>query len=64
MIPPEPRLVAMIGTIVQQHPEVLAWVETWYYRELETLPVVINHPAVQQGRCQVLGELYQFLKRM
>ena len=30
--------------------------------ELETLPSAINQPAVFQGRCQVLGELYKFAK--
>jgi hypothetical protein len=30
--------------------------------ELERLPSATNNPAVFQGRCQILGELYEFAK--
>lgn len=62
MIKPDPQITKVFATIVRQYPEILEWLEDWYRRELETLPSVINQPAVFQGRCQVLGELYKFAK--
>lgn len=62
MIKPDPQTTKVLATIVRQYPEVLGWLEDWYRRELETLPSVVNQPAVFQGRCQVLGELYKFAK--
>lgn len=62
MIKPEPEIIKVFATVVRQYPELLQWLEDWYKRELEMLPHVVNQPAVLQGRCQVLGELYKFVK--
>jgi hypothetical protein len=62
MIKPEPQVIKALGTAIRQHPELLEWFEGWYRHELESLPSAVNQPAVFQGRCQVLGELYKFAK--
>ena len=62
MIRPEPKVVKAVATAVRQFPEILEFLEQWRMHELENLPVTINNPAVSQGRCQVLGELYKFAK--
>lgn len=62
MIKPEPQVIKALATTVRQNPELLEWIEQWYRRELESLPSAVNQPAVFQGRCQVLGELYKFAK--
>lgn len=62
MIRPEDQAVKAIGAMVRQHPEALAWVESWYRHELENLPHAMNTPALCQGRCQVLGELVKFFR--
>jgi len=62
MIRPEPKVVKAVATAVRQFPEILEYLEQWRMHELENLPVTINNPAVSQGRCQVLGELYKFAK--
>ena len=62
MIKPDPQVTKALAVTVRQHPELLEWLEGWYRHELEMLPSAINQPAVFQGRCQVLGELYKFAK--
>jgi len=62
MIRPEPKVIKAVATAVRQFPEILEFLEQWRMHELENLPVTINNPAVSQGRCQVLGELYKFAK--
>lgn len=62
MIKPDPQVTKALAVTVRQHPELLEWLEGWYRHELETLPSAVNQPAVFQGRCQVLGELYKFAK--
>jgi hypothetical protein len=62
MIRPEPKVIKAVATAVRQFPEILEYLEQWRMHELENLPVTINNPAVSQGRCQVLGELYKFAK--
>ena len=62
MIRPEPAVIKGMGVAIRQHPEVLEWLKDWYTRELEALPNAITQPALMQGRCQVLGELYKFAK--
>jgi hypothetical protein len=64
MIRPEPQVVKILGSTVRQNPDVLAWAESWYRHELETLPHAINTTALYQGRCQVLGELVKFLREV
>ena len=62
MIRPEPKVIKAVATAVRQFPEILEYLEQWRMHELENLPVTVNNPAVSQGRCQVLGELYKFAK--
>ena len=57
MIKPEPQVVKALALFVRQHPEFLAWLKDWELRELKRLPSAVEHPAVFQGRCQVLGEI-------
>ena len=57
MIKPEPQVIRALALFVRQHPEVLEWLRGWEMRELKRLPTAVGHPAVYQGRCQVLGEL-------
>jgi len=60
MIKPDPHIIQAMATVVRQHPELLEWIRAWRLHELEQLPHVANNPALSQGRCQVLGELYKF----
>ena len=62
MIRPEPSVIKAVALAVRQYPEILQYLEEWRMHELEMLPNSINNPAVSQGRCQVLGELYKFAK--
>ena len=62
MIKPEPQVIKALATAVRQQPELLEWLEGWYRHELESLPSAVNQPAVYQGRCQVLSEIYNFAK--
>jgi len=62
MIRPDPKVIKAVGLAVRQYPEILNYLEEWRMHELEMLPNAINNPAVSQGRCQVLGELYKFAK--
>jgi hypothetical protein len=55
-------VIKAVATAVRQFPEILEYLEQWRMHELENLPVTVNNPAVSQGRCQVLGELYKFAK--
>lgn len=57
MIKPEPQVVKALALFVRQHPEFLAWLKEWELRELKRLPSAVEHPAVFQGRCQVLSEI-------
>jgi hypothetical protein len=62
MIKPDPQVIKALAIAIRQHPDLLEWIEGWYRHELESLPSAVNQPAVFQGRCQVLGELYKFAK--
>ena len=62
MIRPEPRVVKAVAQMVRQYPEILEFIQAWRMHELENLPSAVNHAAVSQGRCQVLGELHAFAK--
>lgn len=62
MIRPEPKVVKAVASAVRQYPEIMQFLDTWRMHELEMLPNAINNPAISQGRCQVLGELYRFAK--
>ena len=62
MIKPDEKVVRTIAAVAQQYLEFTTWVELWRQHELEQLPNAVNNPALSQGRCQVLGELYKFVK--
>lgn len=62
MIKPDPKVVKALAISVRQYPELLDWLKDWRMHELEQLPNAVNNPALLQGRCQVLGELYKFAK--
>ena len=62
MIKPEPQVIKALALTVRQHPEILEWLEQWEMHELRRLPSAVNHPAVFQGRCQVLGEVVSLAK--
>jgi len=62
VIRPDPAVVRAIAQTVRQYPELLEWLAEWYRHELEQLPSAVNNPAVFQGRCQVLGELYKLAR--
>jgi hypothetical protein len=62
VVRPEKNVVVAFAAVVRQYPELLDWLGTWRMHELEQLPHAMNNPALQQGRCQVLGELYKFAK--
>lgn len=62
MIKPDEKVVLTMAAVSKQFPEFTAWVELWRQHELEQLPNAVNNPALSQGRCQVLNELYRFVK--
>lgn len=62
MTKPDPRVIRAMANAMSQYPELLEWLAGWRMHELEQLPAAIQHPALAQGRCQVLGELYRFAK--
>jgi len=59
---PEPKVIKALALAVRQYPEVLEWLGDWKQQELDSLPYASSTPALSQGRCQVLGELYKFAK--
>jgi hypothetical protein len=59
---PEPKVIKALATTMRQYPELLEWIGEWKDRELDTLPFATTTPALSQGRCQVLCELYKFAK--
>lgn len=62
MIRPPPQVVRALAGMVRQYPDVLDFIHDWRMHELEALPLATQSPAVAQGRCQVLGELYKLLQ--
>lgn len=63
MIKPPPQVIKAIALVSRQHPEILEWLEEWQMRELKRLPNAVDNVAVFQGRCQVLGDLTQFVQQ-
>jgi len=60
---PDPRTVKALAITVKQYPEVLQWIEGWCFHELEQLPSVGQSVALAQGRCQVLKELRDLMRK-
>lgn len=63
MIKPSPQVIKAIALVSRQHPEILEWLEEWQMRELKRLPNAVDNVAVFQGRCQVLGDITQFVQQ-
>jgi hypothetical protein len=59
---PDPKVTKALALAMRQYPEILEWLGDWKAQELGTLPYATNTPALSQGRCQVLSELYKFAK--
>lgn len=62
MMKPDSQAVKNLAMAVRQYPELLEWLESTLAQELKRLPYAIEHPAVFQGRCQMLSELIEFMK--
>tara|TARA_R100000231_G_scaffold130646_1_gene102399 strand:+ start:694 stop:909 length:216 start_codon:yes stop_codon:yes gene_type:complete len=61
MIRPDAKTLHSLAAVSKQFPEVLEFIDAWRLHELETLPSVMNNVALQQGRCQVLGEISKLI---
>lgn len=61
MIKPTPEHVKAMREAMRHYPDLRNFVETWYNHEMKELPNAVNHAALYQGRCQVLGELKRFV---
>lgn len=59
---PDPKVTKALALAMRQYPEILDWIGDWRRQELDSLPYASNTPALSQGRCQVLSELYKFAK--
>ena len=60
---PDPHVVKDLARVIHQYPEVFNWIKGWYHQELEQLPSVGQNVALAQGRCQVLRELHELMKK-
>lgn len=60
---PDPKVVKALALTTRQFPELFEWVRDWYRQELEQLPSVGQNVALAQGRCQVLKELHDLMKK-
>lgn len=63
MIRPDERTTKALANVAQHYPEVVNWISAWRMHELQRLPHAINNPALYQGRCQVLDELFALVKQ-
>jgi hypothetical protein len=60
---PEPKVVKALALTTRQFPEFFEWIQDWYRQELEQLPSVGQNVTLAQGRCQVLKELHDLMKK-
>jgi Zn-finger domain-containing protein len=63
MMRPSPEVIRQTADIAKRYAEFIAYIAAWRTSELERLPQAIANAAVAQGRCQVLGELAEFLAK-
>ena len=63
MIRPDLEVVKSLATVERQHSDLVKWLEAWRKHELEQLPNVTQNVAHAQGRCQILGELLELIKK-
>ncbi len=62
MIRPPDRVMQGLAAVAKQYPEIVEFLDEWKQHELETLPCVTNNVTLQQGRCQVLGEISKLVR--
>jgi len=60
---PDPHVVKDLAGVIHQYPEVFKWITDWYHYELEKLPSVGQNVTLAQGRCQVLKELHDLMRK-
>ena len=53
--------VEAMAIVAKRNPELMEFLRAAYMHELEQLPQATGNPALAQGRCQVLGELYKLI---
>lgn len=58
--PTDEQMLAL-RNMARHNPQVLEYIQQWRHQEMESLPHATTNVAVQQGRCQVLGELIKLL---
>jgi hypothetical protein len=58
---PEKDVVEDAAKVAKHNVKLLNYLKSWQQRELTELPLRTENVAVFQGRCQVLGELIEFL---
>lgn len=58
--PTEEQLLALRNA-ARHNQAMLEYIQQWRHQEMESLPHATTNVAVQQGRCQVLGELLKLL---
>lgn len=63
MMRPQPETTKALALAVRQFPEIQRWVDDWCAHEMEQLPSVGQNVALAQGRCQVLKELRDIMKK-
>jgi hypothetical protein len=59
---PTPQQIQMLARVTRQYPEFVEWLDAVRTQELDSLPYVVNNPALAQGRCQVLTEILKLVK--
>ena len=62
MIRPDPQVTKALAASVRQFPVLLDWLREWEMQVLRRLPTAVENTGIYQGRCQVLEELYEFLR--
>jgi hypothetical protein len=63
MIRPDLKVVKSLAIVERQHSDILKFLEEWQKHELDQLPNVTQNVALAQGRCQVLKELVELIKK-
>lgn len=60
MIRPTPQVLRALANVARDR-DIMDFLQSWRMHELENLPQALNNPALAQGRCQVLGELFKLI---
>jgi len=59
---PEKDVLEDAARVAKHNVKLLNYLKAWQQRELTELPLRTENVAVHQGRCQVLGEIVDFLE--